>query len=145
MALVNQETGTNDFGAGSFTGLGGTTALILFPPQAPGPDLRNSGTSYPTVPFYTASGRESEALVINVAANAAFNLDYQFTTDGGTTWYVGLQVASSTVTVDGGAAGFTQSATLNIQVGYQYRVSIYNTTGGNLNGAYQWRLYSDNS
>src|ERR1700737_4995569 len=126
MALVNQETGTNDFGAGSFTGLGGPTALILSPPQAPGPDLRNSGTSYPTVPFYTASGRESEALVINVAANAAFNLDYQFTTDGG-------------------AAGFTQSATLNIQVGYQYRVSIYNTTGGNLNGAYQWRLYSDNS
>lgn len=84
-------------------------------------------------------------LVINVSADHAFTLDYQFTTDGGTTWYIGYQVASTTVTVDGGAAGFTQNARMDIQLGYQYRVQYYNNSGSNGAGAYEWRLYSDNA
>lgn len=143
MALVNQEVGAIEYGAGSFTGLAATTALVLAPPQAPGVDNRNGG-NYPVLAAWTERDRQSMAILVNVACNGTFNLDYQFTPDNGTTWYVGSQIASTTVTVDGGAAGFTQAAQLNLQVGYQYRVQLYNTSGGNLNGAYEWRLYTDN-
>lgn len=148
MALVNQETGAIEWGAGIFTGLATATPLTLFPPQKPANDNR---TGPPAVPFptnvyaSTAGGRGTQSIILNVAANEGFNLDYQYTTDGGTSWYIGDQVASSTVTVDGGAAGYTNVASINIQLGYQYRIQLYNNSGSTLNGTYEWRLYSDNN
>jgi hypothetical protein len=84
------------------------------------------------------------SILVCCVATEAFNLDYQFTADGGATWEIGSQVASSTVTVDGGDAGYTQSARLDLIVGYQYRVQIYNNSGSTLNGKYEWRLHTDN-
>jgi hypothetical protein len=145
VALVNQESGAIEWGAGIFTGLATATPLTLYPPQAPGTDNRTN-LPFPTSVFAsTSGGRGTQSMVINVAANEGFNLDYQFTTDGGTTWYIGDQVASSTVTVDGGAAGYTNVASLNLQLGFQYRFQIYNNSGSTLNGVYEWRLYSDNN
>lgn len=142
--MANQETGSTECGAGVFTAIGTGSGLVLFPPQAPGTDIRTNYT-YPTLTFHSANGRGSLGIVLSAACNQAFNLDYQFTPDGGTTWYNGGQLASSTVTVDGGAAGFTQAASINLQVGYQYRVMLYNNSGSTLAGAYEWRLYSDNA
>jgi hypothetical protein len=142
--MANAETGAIEWGSGVFTVLGAGTGLTLVPPQAPGIDPRN-GTPFPILVFFSNGDRASMAILVNVAATAAFNLDYQFTTDGGATWFIGQQIPSVTVTVDGGVAGYTQSASINVQVGYQYRVQIWNTAGGSLNGAYEWRLYSDNS
>src|ERR1700723_2125872 len=98
MALVNQESGAIEWGAGIFTGLATATPLTLYPPQEPGIDNR-TGLNFPISQFAsTAGGRGTQSMVINVAATQGFNLDYQYTTDGGTTWYIGDQAASSTVT-----------------------------------------------
>lgn len=129
----------------AFTGLATATGLVAFPPASGAADPRNgTSTVYPVVTSITEKDRQAMALLMNVAANQTFNIDYQYTPDNGANWYVGQQIASSTVTVDGGAAGFTQAAQLNIQVGYQYRVQIYNSSGSTMNGAYEWRLYTDN-
>lgn len=148
MALANQESGAIEWGAGIFTGLVTATPLTLYPPQVPGLDNR---TGPPAVPFptsvfaSTAGGRGTQSIVLNVAATHSFDLNYQYTTDGGTSWYIGDQVASGTVTVDGGVANYTNAATINIQLGYQYRFQIYNNSGSTLDGTYEWRLYSDNN
>jgi hypothetical protein len=80
--------------------------------------------------------------VVRVSATGAFNLDYEFSTDMGTTWYVGQQVASSTITADDGTALYTQNAVMNITVGWWWRVKIYNTTGGDITAVGEWRYFS---
>ena len=142
MSVTN--TGFTEWGAGVITGLAGTTAQILCPPQNPGTDPRTNMPISVSLD-YSESGRNHLAIVVDAAANQAFNLDYQFTPDGGTTWLTGDQVASTTVTVDGGTAGYTQSARLDISVGCQYRIVLYNTSGSALSGAYEWRIYSNNA
>lgn len=142
--MANQESGAIEYGAGVFSAIATAGGIVLCPPQNPGIDSR-TGVPYYTPLWFSANGRGSLALVVNVAADHAFTLDYQFTPDGGTTWYIGYQIASSTVTVDGGVAGNTQSARMDIQVGYQYRVQLWNASGSNIAGAYEWRLYSDNA
>ena len=147
MALANQESGAIEWGNGVFTGLESATPLTLVPPQAPGMDNRQQPpVPFPTVPFLsTSGGRGTQSILVYVVANAAFNVNYQFTPDGGTTWATPVQNASSTVTVDGGTAGYTNAATLTVQLGFQWRVQIYSTNGSPFNGLYEWRLYSENN
>jgi hypothetical protein len=82
------------------------------------------------------------SLVVRVVGTGAFNLNYEFSTDQGTTWYVGQQVASSTITADDGTATYTQAANLNITVGYWWRVNIYNPGGSGITVAAEWRYFS---
>lgn len=145
--MANAQVGNIEYGAGTIGPLATVTAYTLFPPQNV-TTLTNQSIPLTPVPALTSHvnrDRSSMALLVNVAADQAFHLDYQFSPDGGTNWYIGQQITSATVTVDGGTAGYTQSAVLNAQVGYQYRVQLWNTSGSNLNAAYEWRLYSDNS
>jgi hypothetical protein len=105
-------------------------------------------TATPEVLVGTANGislRERQGMLIlcNVACTGAFNLDYEFSPDDGATWYVGQQIASTTVTVDGATAGYTQVASMNIEVGYRWRVTIYQSTGSDKNFVYEYRYYSD--
>lgn len=142
--MAAQANGAIEYGSAPLTGILTGTGQVLCPPVSPGTDNR-TGLPYSAPLWLSMSDRGSLALVVSVAATQAFTLDYQFTTDAGATWYIGSQIASSTVTVDGGVAGNTQSARLDIQVGYQYRVQLYNNSGSTLAGAYEWRLYSDNA
>lgn len=83
--------------------------------------------------------RKSFNQVWFVQGTGAFNLDYQYTPDQGANWYIGKQVPSSTVTVDGGAAGYTQEARFVVQPGYQYRICLFNTSGGAINLTWEHR------
>lgn len=87
--------------------------------------------------------RQDMSLVVRASGTAAFNLDYEFSTDKGTTWYIGQQVNSTAVAADDGTVGFTQNAFLDISVGWWYRVNIYNPSGtAPVNVVAEWRLYS---
>lgn len=74
------------------------------------------------------------------AANGTFDLDYQFTTDGGTSWYTGKEVASSVVSADG--TTYLNAAHFKITTGFQWRVVITNTSAPAINVAYEHRLFS---
>ncbi len=145
--MANAQVGNIEYGAGTIGPLATVTATTLFPPQNVTTMTNQSipATAVPALASHVNRDRSSMALLVIVAADHTFNLDYQFTPDGGANWYIGQQVASATVTVDGGLAGYTQAAVLNAQVGYEYRVQLWNSSVSNLNAAYEWRLYSDNS
>jgi|ERR1700733_2752845 len=83
--------------------------------------------------------RKSFNQVWFVQGTSAFNLDYMYTPDQGATWYIGKQVSSSTTTVDGGTAGYTQEARFALQPGYQYMIQVYNTSAGAINIAFEHR------
>jgi len=78
--------------------------------------------------------------VLTVSATGVFNLDYLFTPDQGMSWYIGKQVQSTSVTVDGGTAGYTQEARVDLQLGYQFMIVVYNTSSGAINLAWEKRL-----
>lgn len=145
--MANAQVGNIEWGAGTIGPLATVTAYTLFPPQNITTMTNQSipPTAVPALPSMVNRDRSSMALLVIVAADKAFNLDYQFTPDSGANWFIGQQIASSTVTVDGGTAGYTNAAVLNAQVGYEFRVQIWDTAGTSLNAAYEWRLYSDNS
>jgi hypothetical protein len=121
MAQTTNAKGSKEAGAGQETGLAATTAAILF-----------SST-------YTRD-REAMHLTVRAAGKGTFNLNYLFSPDDGTTWLIGKQVASGTVTVDGATASYTQSAELDVQVGFNYKVELYNTSGSTLDYAFEVRL-----
>lgn len=76
-----------------------------------------------------------------VRGTTDFNLNYEFSTDQGTTWYVGEQVASATVSVDDGS-NYPKEAHGHFNVGYWWRISVWNRDTVNpLNIAYEWRLH----
>ena len=82
--------------------------------------------------------RDEFSMVVKASASDTFNLSYQFTTDGGTTWWPAKpQVNSQVVTADGG--GYTNSAIMFAEMGFQDRIVLYNTSGGTINGSYEWR------
>jgi hypothetical protein len=116
-----------DYGAMQAFALGATTAQILVPPLM---------TAFQT------QERAAFNIVVHAAGSGIFHLNYEFSTDQGTTWYVGKQVVSATVVVDGDTATYTQAADFDISVGYWWRVSLYNTTGGSINVVAEWRYYS---
>lgn len=96
----------------------------------------------PNRPAFQTQDRQDMSLVVRVVGTGAFKLDYEFSTDQGTTWYVGEQVASHTITADDGTALYVQNATLNITVGWWWRVNIYNASGGAITVAGEWRYFS---
>lgn len=110
-------------GGGSATGLPNATASILLGPKQ-------------------NTGQEATGIVLNIAATGTFRLNYLFSNDGGTSWLVGHQESSTTVTVDGGTASYTESAAVDISVGYHYKLEIYNTSGGNIDYKYEVREYA---
>jgi hypothetical protein len=97
-----------------------------------------AGTGY-SVGQFQCYDRKSFNQVWFAQGTGAFNLDYQYTPDQGANWYIGKQVSSSTTTVDGGAAGYTQEARFVVQPGYQYRIQVYNTSAGAINIAFEHR------
>lgn len=96
----------------------------------------------PSKPAFQTQDRLNMSLVARVVGTGAFKLDYEFSTDAGTTWYVGQQVASSTITADDGTATYTQSAVISITVGWWWRLNIYNASGGDITVAGEWRYFS---
>ena len=85
--------------------------------------------------------RNGWRIIVSVAADQAFRLNYLFTPDNGTTWMVGKQVSSGTVTVDGGTAGYVKSAQLDVPLGAYFKVELYNASGSVLNGGFEYRMY----
>ncbi len=116
--------GSEEAGTGIITALAaGDSVIIMGPIQLP----------------YRSALRE----VINVQANGPFNLDYQFTTDFGTTWYTGRQIASATTGADGTA--YTNKAHAKLDPGWFYRIIIYNSGGSTINAVFDKRLISKGS
>jgi hypothetical protein len=126
---VNQANGApvQEYGAMQAFSLADVTGQTLVPPNRPA---------------FQTQDRQDMSLVVRVSATGAFNLDYEFSTDGGTTWYVGQQVASSTITADDGTASYTQNAVMNITVGWWWRVNIYNPGGSPITVVGEWRYFS---
>lgn len=82
--------------------------------------------------------RQSMKEVVNVQASGPFNLDYQFTTDFGTTWFTGRQIASSTSGADGTA--YTNRAHAKWEPGWFFRIVIYNSGVSAIDAVYDKRL-----
>lgn len=116
--------------AGGSTGAGG-----VFPPLG-------AGQSFLIQDWKRCSDRLNRRILVHAAATGTFNLNLQTTGDDRVTTYNAPQVASSTVAVDGGLTGFTESAELNEKVDYLYRVVLTNTSGGQIDYAYELREYS---
>ena len=115
--------GTNEAGGGKETTLATATAAVI---RA----------------YKTSRDREARRMAVYAAATGDFRLNYFFTPDEGTTWYIGKQVASSAVTVDGGTASYLDSATLDLPIGYAYKVELYNATVGNIDYTFDYREYT---
>ena len=81
-------------------------------------------------------------IIVSAAATGAFRLNYLFTTDAGTSWFIGKTVTASTVVVDGGTALYVKSAQLDIPIGYDYKIELYNIAGGNNDYVAEWREYT---
>lgn len=116
-------TGTDEHGAGVETGLADATAAII------------RGRK-------TCKDRQRMRLLVSVAATGAFRLNYLFTPDGGTSWMIGKSVTASTVTVDGGTALYVKSAQLDIHIGYDYKIEIFNIAGGSNDYAFEVREFT---
>lgn len=117
-----------EYGAMIALALAATTAQVIVPPgQASG---------------FQTQDRQDMRVICRVVGKGVIRLNYEFSPDQGTTWYVGKQAASAVITVDGDAAGFVNAAELDIPVGYWWRVSVYNTTAGAIDIVGEWRYYS---
>ena len=141
MALALTCIGSPEAGAGTITGLATATPQTIYPYPAAITQPNGVVLQPNSAGMVTVRERPGYYIAMNVVSDNPFKLDYQFTSDGGTTWSIGNQVASATVTVDGGAAGFVNNAQLNFPVGYQWRVQVYQTSGGNAAFNYEWRYY----
>ncbi len=108
-------------GTGSAAGivLGATTAQVIWGGSQTGTDGGR----------HCDSGRGA-AVACRVAGTAAFDLNFEIDPNNDGSWYVVKQVASTTVTVDGDTASYTQAAQLVEYLGFKCRVSIYTTAGG---------------
>lgn len=115
--------GQNEAGGGVETALAATTALIITNRKI-------------------CTDREPRRLVCSVASDVVIRLNYLISPDNGTNWVIGKQVASSVVTVDGATAGYVNSATLDVPIGFIYKVEVYNTTGGAGKIVYEYREYT---
>ena len=86
--------------------------------------------------------REARRVIVRVAGTQAFRLNYFEPPDFGTSYTIAKQVASSTVTVDGGTAGYTQSAELDVPLGHLYKIEVYNPNATAMNYVYDLREYT---
>lgn len=111
--------GTFEAGTGTIAGLAvGDMAILMGPWQTP----------------FRISMKE----VVSVQATGSFNLDYQFSTDNGTTWYQGNQVASTASFADGTA--YANRAHMKIEPGWFWRIQITNTAAVAIDAAYEKRF-----
>lgn len=115
--------GTDEAGAGKETGLADATAAII----------RGSKT---------CKDRQDMRLIVSAAATGAFRLNYLFSPDGGTSWMIGKTVTAATVTVDGATAGYVKSAQLDIHIGYNYKIELYNIAGTTNDYAFEVREFT---
>lgn len=113
-------------GGGIETALAATTALQVIGPK-------------------TCKDREARRLFVHAVSDVVIRLNYLFSPDSGTTWVVGKQIAASTVTVDGGTAGYVKSCELDIPIGFVYKVEVYNTTGGAAKVVWEFREYTESA
>jgi hypothetical protein len=104
--------------------------------------LTNLSQSYGFVivgPFQTTDRIQMRVKVL-ARGTSKFNLNYEFSTDQGTTWYIGEQKASTASSADDGS-DYSQDAHANFNVGYWWRICVYNTDGSTENIAFEWRLH----
>src|SRR5687767_7605244 len=104
-------------GGGAATGLGNATAAVI-------------------VGQRICPHNEDRHVIVFVASTGSFKIDYMSTPDNGTSWYVGKTVSDATVVVDGGVALYVSSGVLDTPVGRNYKVQIWNDSGGNIDYAY---------
>ena len=121
--MAQTRTGNDEAGAGVETGLADATAAIIRGMKK-------------------CTDRANMRIICSVGATGAFRLNYLFTTDAGTSWFIGKTVTASTVTVDGGTALYVKSAQLDIPIGFQYKIEIYNIAGTTNDYAFEFREYS---
>jgi hypothetical protein len=122
LTVVTASIGTQEVGAGTLAGLiSGASAVIIGP-------------------FQTAE-RNQLRITVHLKSTVAANLDYEYSTDKGTTWFIGQQVASHVTTADDGVVGYNNEATYNFEIGWWWRISVRNTAGGAGNMAFAWRLH----
>ena len=115
-------TGATEYGAGTATGVLNNTGQVI------------------VGPFQTIDRDEME-IAVNVRATQAFHLNYEFSTDKGTTWYVGQQADSAAVSSDDGGA-YGNQANIHFDVGYWWRISVFNASGSTMDVAFEWRFHS---
>lgn len=114
--------GVGEYGAGSVASVAALSGQIL------------------VGPWQTVDRRQYE-IKVQARGTTTFNLNYEFSTDKGATWYVGEQVAAASVSIDDGA-NYAKEAHLHVNVGYWWRVSVYNTdTVNTLAVACEWRFH----
>jgi hypothetical protein len=134
LGIAYAKGSTQESGAAEWTGLATVTPIQAFPGCLTDGLLANPATTP-----QTCKERHDMRIFVMASSDQAFNLNYLFTTDGGTTWRIGDQIASTTVIVDGGKAGAVNSAILEIHVGYQFKVEIWNTSGSTSTGGFEYR------
>lgn len=76
--------------------------------------------------------------VVFVQGTGTYNLDYMFTTDRGTSWFIGKQVASQVVSTDGTTT--VNQAHIKINPGVSWMVQVTNTSVGSINITFEKRL-----
>jgi hypothetical protein len=102
-------------------------------------DIRASEGQLLIGPWQTVDRTQLE-IKVYARGTSAFDLNYEYSTDRGTTWYVGDQRAAATVSEDDGGA-YPYQAHFHLNVGYWWRVGVYNTGGSALDIAFEWRLH----
>lgn len=113
---------TAEYGAGSTTGISSLAGQKILGP-------------------WQTVDRTQLEVKLHVRGTTDFNLDYEFSTDQGTTWYVGEQKPSSAVSIDGGA-NYPKEAHGHFNVGYWWRISVWNLDAVNpLDIAFEWRFH----
>ena len=79
-------------------------------------------------------------VVVRAASTGSFRLNLFF--GDGTNWYIAKQVASSTVTVDGGTASYVASAVIDEFCPYFYKVELWNSSGSTQTIAWDQKVVS---
>lgn len=120
--VVTFATARDEFGAGTVTGLAVASGQVIVGP-------------------WQTTDRTQLEIKVHARGTVGFNLNYEFSTDKGSTWYVGTQRSSATVSEDDGAA-YPEEAHFHVNVGYWWRISVFNKDASNsLDIAFEWRFH----
>lgn len=113
------------------------------PALAPAALASGAAASITGTPGYIQTQNANQRSVVRVAADQPFRLNLIITADPTVpTNYVGRQISSSAVTVDGATANYTNVAVLeDFSWPAAGRLEIYNSSGVSLNWVADWRLY----
>jgi hypothetical protein len=100
----------------------------------------NAATGYTVFGPYVCTERHTMRVCVTVNGNMPFDLNYQFTPDG-SSYFTGQQVAATLITTDG--SGYTYQARIDIDLGYQYQIQVYNQGADQITFAWSYRLYAN--